>query len=165
MIAIAMISFAAVFMIKEKIETKANQISERRIMLVAMEKNEDNFLQIKESYKIVQNDLPVIKQYFPDEDNIDSFVDNIQSLAEKSGGKQILKFEPLNKSAIEGINLRKLTLSSTVYGNTGIFIKYLQGIQNMPYFIRIDRIEIKNAVGTSDINGQMFIEASLFIKK
>ncbi len=165
MLVIAILSLAAVFFIKGKIETKANQISERHIMLVALENNEENFLQIKESYKIVQKNLPAIKSYFPEEDNIDSFINSIQNLAEKNGGSQILKFEPMNKSQAEGANLRKLNFSSTIYGNTNTFIKYLDGLKAMPYFVKINRTEIRNSLGTSDINGQMLIEASLFIKK
>lgn len=165
MLIIAILSLTAVFIIKEKIQTKADQISERHVMLVALENNEENFLQIKESYKIVQDNLPVIKQYFPEEDNIDNFIYSIQSLAEKNGGSQILKFEPMNKSQIEGNNLRKLNFSSTIYGNMDTFIRYLEGIKAMPYFVTINKAEVRNSLVTSEINGQMFIEASLFIKK
>lgn len=165
MFVMAILSLAAVFMIKNKIETKACQILERHIMLLSMENNEENFLQIKESYKIVEDNLPAIKQFFPEEDDIDGFINDIQNLAEKNGGSQTLTFEPLNKSAAEGINLKKLNFSSTVYGNMNVFTKYLDGIRNMPYFVKIDRIEIKNSAGTSDISGQMFVEACLFIKK
>lgn len=164
-IAIVVLSLLAIFEIKKKIEIKAKQIFEKQTMLAAIENRNENYSSLKSKYEIVKENLPIMKNLLPEEENLDVPIKALENLAPETNNTQMLKFESAASSKTEGENAKKINFSTTLTGNFETFTKYLEDLYNMPYFIKINSIDVKNSTGIYSSNGQMTINATLFYRK
>ncbi len=159
------LSLLAVFEIRKKIEIKANQILEKQIMLAVVENKNENYYNLKSKYEIVKENLPLIKNLLPEEENLDIIIKTLEDFAIKTDNTQILKFEPVANFKAEGENVRKINFSATLTGNFETFTNYLGALYDMPYFIKINSIDVRNSTNIYNINGQMTINATLLYRK
>lgn len=151
------------FAIKDKISTKASQISQGRTMLISMDKRESGFVDLKDDYGIVKENLPLAKDLFPAIDDMDSFIDRVDRLALELGGTNIMKFD--NNPEIFGQNLRKLNFTIVFSGKGEFFPKFINEFDKLPYFTKINGIEIRNASNSTANPDVITIDASIFLKK
>jgi len=151
------------FSIKNNISAKAGQISQGRTMLISIDQRESSFVNLKDNYGIVKNDLPATKNLFPTIDDMDNFIDRIDSLATELGGTKIIKFE--NNPEIFGQNLRKLNFTIIFSGKKEFFSRFINEFDKLPYFTKINRIEIKNTPENTDGPDVITISAAIFLKQ
>lgn len=156
-------SVLALFVIKDKISAKVNQISQRRTMVMSLDKRENNFVNLKKDYQIVKTELPEAKSLFPGIDDMDAFIDSTDNLSNELGGNKTIKFE--NNPELFGTNVNKLNFTLVFSGKKEFFSKFLEQLTRLPYFTKINKIDIKNSQDPAADPDAMTITASIFLKK
>jgi len=159
------ISTSVVFILKNKIENRATQLQEKRNMLEILEKRDENFLELKSANKLVEKNLPTIKDMLPDEKNIEKFVTTLENIATKTNNNQVLIFNPIENSKPAGEKIDSLEFSITLIGNSYSFINYLEEFEKLPYFIEIKNVVIKNNSGIANNNSQMNLKLEIYIRR
>lgn len=163
-IVLAIISSTTVlFVIKDKISTKVNGISQRRSMVISLDKRESNFLNLKKDYGIVKENLPKAKSLFPGIDDIDTFIDSVDKLSFELGGSKTVKFE--NNPESFGTSVNKINFTVVFSGKNEFFSRFIEEFKRLPYFIKINRIDIRNSQNPLAAPDSMTIGASIFFKK
>ena len=163
-IMIVAISMSVVFILKNKIEDKTVQLQEKRNMLEVLEKRDENFLELKNTNKLVKKNLLVIKKMLPDEKNIEKFVTTLENIATKTNNNQILIFDPIENSKPTGEKIDSLEFSVILTGNSYSFINYLEEFEKLPYFIKIKNVTIENNLGIVNNNSQLNLKSEIYIK-
>ena len=163
-IMIVVISMSVVFILKNKIEDKTVQLQEKRNMLEVLEKRDENFLELKNTNKLVKKNLLVIEKMLPDEKNIEKFVTTLENIAAKTNNNQILIFDPIENSKPTGEKIDSLEFSVILTGNSYSFINYLEEFEKLPYFIKIKNVTIENNLGIVNNNSQLNLKSEIYIK-
>ena len=163
-IMIVAISMSVVFILKNKIEDKTVQLQEKRNMLEVLEKRDENFLELKNTNKLVKKNLLVIEKMLPDEKNIEKFVTTLENIAAKTNNNQILIFDPIENSKPTGEKIDSLEFSVILTGNSYSFINYLEEFEKLPYFIKIKNVTIENNLGIVNNNSQLNLKSEIYIK-
>ncbi len=161
---IVVISILVVFSMTNKIKIDAEKIFSDRSTLTLLEKENENLLELKNNYSLVNNKLPLIKEMIPDERGLEKAVISLENLASKTNNNQILNFETLGKSKLAGEKIKYLNLSITLNGNIDSFMLYLEEFKKLPYLIEIKNIAIKNSSGIFNNESQMNMETSIYIR-
>lgn len=156
-------SILVIFAIKDKISAKASLISQNRAMLISLDRRENSFINLKNSYGIVSENLPIVKSYFPIMDDVESFIDRIDNITTEFGGTKMIRFD--NNPEVFGQNLRKLNFTLTFSGKRELFSKFANKLDKLPYFTKINKIDIRNSTDSSVNPDIMTINASLFLKR
>ena len=159
------ISISFIFILKDKIESMAAQLQEKRNMLEILEKHDENFLDLKSTNKLVEKNFLIIETMLPDEKSIEKFVAALENIAAKTNNNQFLVFSSIENSKQVGEKINSLEFSVTLTGNSYSFIDYLEELKKMPYFIKIKNITIENGSGIANNNSQMNLKSEIYIKK
>ena len=154
-----------IFILKNKIESKAAQLQEKRNMLEILEKRDENFLDLKSTSELVEKNLPIIKMTLPDEKSIEKFVAALENIAAKTNNEQFLVFNPIENSKQAGEKISRLEFSVALTGNSSSFINYLEEFKKLPYFIEIKNITIENNLGITNNDSRMNLKSEIYIKK
>jgi len=157
-------SASIIFMLKNKITDKSKQILEKRSVLALSKGSDENFIALKSNYAIVEKKLPILKNALPDEKNIEKAVTVLENLAMRTNNVQVLNFESLDSAKSSGENAKSLKFSVDLIGSAGSFTQYLNKLQNLPYFIEIDNLSMKNHLGIFSNESQMNIKAKIYIR-
>jgi len=164
------ISFVIVFTVSsvlflaDKIEGKTKQLQEKRSILRVSQQQDDNFLELKKTYDIVKNNQKKIKEAFPNDDNIEDFIVALENAAEQTGNSQILNFDPMDNTKIEGENIKSLKFTIFLTGNVNAFINYLKRLKDLSYFIEIENITLNNNLGIANNDSKMNIKSKIYIR-
>lgn len=163
-LAIVLVAGAIVFTLKDKIAASAQKIYEKQNMLAVIGMRENNLASLKADYEIVKEKMPIMRTILPDEDNIGTAIDRLESMATQTGNEQVLNFERLSRpESLEIAN--SISYTATLTGNIGSFVAYFDGIKKLPYPIEISSISIANGSGISENNTRLNYSAKIFIKK
>lgn len=160
-IAVAL-SAVILFALKNKLSTKAKQISDRRAMAISLDKRESNLVALKGSYNIVSDNISKARSLFPEIDNMDELVEAIDKVSMEFGGTSTIKFE--NQTGLFGQNTRKLDFTLIFSGRKEFFSRFIKAMKDMDYFIEIRKIEIKSSSENVTIPDSMTVNASIFIR-
>jgi len=159
----AICSTLALFVMKDKISTEVNEISQRRNMVISLDKRESNFVNLKKDYAIVSDGLPKARSLFPEIDDMDDLIDRIDKLSLELGGSNAIKFD--NNPEPFSSNTNKLNFTIVFSGNKEFFSKFTDEFSKLPYLTKINRIEIRNSQNPDTAPDLMTIGASIFLKK
>lgn len=159
----AILSALALFIMKDKISAEVNKISQRRNMVISLDKRESNFVNLKRDYAIVNDGLPKARSLFPEIDDMDDLIDMIDKLSLELGGSNTIKFD--NNPEFFSSNTNKLNFTMVFSGKKEFFSKLIDGFSKLPYLIKINRIEIRNSQNPETAPDLMTIGASIFLKK
>jgi len=163
-IAIISVSFFVVLNLQSKIKEKSEWIFEKRSMLMILEEREENLARLKKDYDTVKEKLPILKKSLPEEDNFERFLGTLENLASVTNNNQILNFEPLDNSKLVGEKTKSLKFSANLTGSAESFARYIENLQKLPYFIKIENISVKNDSGISSSNSQMTLNMRLYMQ-
>lgn len=157
--------FVLLFYVMEgEIGKKAQLVYEKRSMLAALERREDNFLELKSDQAVLEKNLPILKKALPGEKDIDGVINNLENLAIQTDNDQILNFEPLAGAESAGA-LKSVKFSAILSGNISSFSQYMKKLQSLPYFIEIVSVNISNDKGFSNNGSRLNLTAKLYYKK
>lgn len=156
-------STLALFVMKDKISAEVNQISQRRNMVISLDKRESNFVNLKKDYAIVSDGLPKARSLFPGIDDMDDLIDRIDKLSLELGGSNTIKFD--NNPESFSANTNKLNFTIVFSGKKEFFSKFTDRFSKLPYLTKINRIEIRNSQNSEAAPDLMTIGASVFLKK
>lgn len=140
MVVIAVCAYS-VFVLKGQIETKAKKIYEKRSMLAVFEKRYENFFQLSKDYKMVGENLELIRKSLPKEDGLDVAVNAFDSLATQKGVSQTLNFEPMS-GTLSSASVKPIKFSAVVTGDAWALSDYLEKLGSLPYFIVINNVDV-----------------------
>jgi len=134
-------------------------------MLEVSEKHDANFLELKNTYQIVKDNLKNAKEMIPDEKNLEDLVIALENTATQTNNGQTLTFDPIEKSKSVGEKTVSLNFSANLTGNIDSFSNYLDKIKTLPYFIEIENITIKNGSGIINNDSVMTLKSKVYISK
>lgn len=159
-------SAIALFTLKDWISSKADQISNERAMISALESRESNFANLKDNYDIVKEELPKLKSLLPEIDDLDGFVGDADSTAKDLGGAVDIKFATSSESF--GQSLRKLDLTMTFSGKKEFFSKFIADLESLPYIVKINKIDIRNSssvASAENASDTLTAAVTIFLKR
>ena len=111
----------------------ATLLSERTTLLYNLKKEVD----------IVGQNESIIKQAFVPSNNILSFVAILESIAIKNGVTQTFHFSsPVAWDVSAEFPIEKIVYQNSISSNISTFIRYLEDFESLPYFTKIDSINI-----------------------
>ena len=129
-----------------KVSTKA--MSDRRLATMLSERTALLSSLKREADLIGSNDT-IIKRAFIPSNNILEFVAILKSLALKNGVTQTFNFSsPTPGTIVASFPLATISYQNTVSSNVPTFINYLKEFEQLPYFTKIDSLNISS--GTAD---------------
>ncbi|MBW6441231.1 type 4a pilus biogenesis protein PilO [Patescibacteria group bacterium] len=158
-------SISLILFLTNKIQNKSDELHEKRSILRVSQQQDSNFLELKNSYHIVENNLEKIEGLFPNADNIQNFIISLENTATQTNNQQILNFPPLESAKNESTNLKSISFSIFLTGNMNTFIEYLNKVKKLTYFIDIESINLSNNTGVSFNDSKMNIKAKIYIRK
>lgn len=162
-LAIIVAGGAISFVLKNKIEARAEKIYESRSMLKVLENRDENYSLLKADYPLVQEGLPILRKALPKDDGLDAAVSSLDALAVETNNIQNLVFDPLIGAQAAG-GMKSVGFTASLEGNFGTFENYFKKIQKLPYFIEIGNISIANGEGVFNNNSHLNFKARLYIK-
>lgn len=155
---------SVVFFLIDKIENKTEKLQEQKSMLKVLQQQNDNFLELKKTYNIVEENQKKIESILPDDNTIENFIIKLEQIAEQTNNSQSLNFEPLENAKTAGGNVKSLKFTVLLTGNLNTFIKYLNQVKSSSYFVEIENITIINSLGISNNNSKINIKAKTYIR-
>jgi len=163
-ILVIVFTVSLILFLVDKIENKTKQLQEKRSILLVSQQRDNNFLELKNSYEIVENNQKTFEQIFPNENNIEKFIVTLENTAKNTNNIQTLNFDQLRNATIEGENIKSIKFTIILTGNISSFINYLNEIKKLSYFIEIENITLNNNLGITNNNSRMNIKSKVYIK-
>jgi hypothetical protein len=127
-----------------------------------------------ESLKILNRDMQIIGENdnkietaFIPADNILNFVSELDKLANKNNLIQIYRFEtPASSNLAAPFPIGTISYSNNFTSNVSTFSSYLKEFENLPYFTKIDNINISSQDKAGWTNqSNISYKATLYTKK
>lgn len=157
-------TISSILFLVDKIENKTKQLQEKRSILRVSQQQDNNFLELKNTYNIVETNQKKIENIFPNENNIENFIVKLENISNQTNNTQILNFDSLDNAKIEGENIKSLKFTIFLTGNINTFTDYLNQIENLFYFIEIENVTLDNNLGISNNASKMSIKSKIYIK-
>lgn len=144
-VVIILVSFFIIYNIKNEINKITDKVSLNNKINNEFKIRTELFSVIKENAgQIGQNDLIIEKAFIPSND-ISLFIDTLDKLVSESKIPQSYRFDtPIPSTQIEDISFSNISYSNNLNINVNDFIKYLKEYENLPYFTKIESINISS---------------------
>ncbi len=168
LIALVAISTAtlAMWFFSRKIEHTASGVIQNYRLVNTLEKRTELFSMIKRDVNIVGTNDTLIEQAFLSSDNILEFTEALKSVAFKNSIAQNLNLEgPVLSPQTAPFPIATVSYSSSLEGNLQAFSNYLKDFERLPYFTKIESINIssQDTAGLRGISTASF-RATLYTK-
>ncbi|HEY4496792.1 MAG TPA: type 4a pilus biogenesis protein PilO [Candidatus Paceibacterota bacterium] len=154
---------AVILFMKGKINSISQDVNRTLNSIAAQTANLNNSARLKQQYDALHPFVPKIKNLIPDSDKLPIFVADIEAVSEKVGVKSSVRFglEPVPSSAVT--NTKEIQIFLNSVGSGKAFVAFLKELATMPYFVRLNDVEIDAAVGldstsTLKANGTLFLK-------
>jgi len=152
LIALGFISIAsiAVFFIAGQISKISDNAAKDRQVAADLSERTSLLSNLKYESELIGNNDDTIRHAFIPSNNILAFVSILESLALKNGVTQSFHFSSPSPSTGEtAFPYSMIIYQNTISSNVPTFINYLKDFEKLPYFTKIDSINI-SAASTAD---------------
>lgn len=126
--------------------------AEKRKTLFLYQTSQEQFSVLREDFQFIEPHWDKISRVFPSSENIISFINTVENLAQEKGVQQTFRFEGEKGQPVPELNLNKIPFNINVGGTSAQFLEYLKGIEKLPYFVKIESI---NMVSATTVDGLM----------
>jgi Tfp pilus assembly protein PilO len=134
------------FFISTKIEGITKSVIKNRQLASTLEKRTELFATLKHDTETVGTNDVLIEKAFPSSDNILEFISALENIATKNGVTQSFHFNTPTPSATPApFTLSTVSYSNNLSGNLPALINYLKDFEHLPYFTKIDTINLSSA--------------------
>ncbi len=149
-LAIMSVSIGAIMFISGKITKMAYETATSRHLAATLSERTSLLSSLKHETDIIGPNATTIIQAFIPSNNILDFVAIIKSIALKNGITQSLNFSsPTPTSLGTEFNVATISYQNTISSaNVSIFINYLKDFERLPYFTKINSLNISS--GSAD---------------
>ncbi len=156
----------AVWFLSRQIESITSGVVQNRKLVNTLEKRTELFSVIKRDADIVGTNDTLIEKAFLSSDNILEFTEALKSIALKNSVSQNLSLEgPVLSTQIAPFPIATITHTNSLEGNLLSFSSYLKDFERLPYFTKIESINIssQDTAGLRGTSSQSF-RATLYTK-
>ncbi len=144
LVAVSTATFAAWFLSRE-IGRITNGVVQNHRLVNTLEKRTELFSVIKRDVNIVGTNDTLIEQAFLSSDNILVFTEALKSTALKNSVNQNLNLEgPVLSTQVAPFPIATIAYVSNLEGNLLTFSNYLKNFESLPYFTKIESINISS---------------------
>lgn len=157
------ISLTASLYLVGKINSVSETITEKRAMLSLYQNSQEQVAVLKEDFPKISNHIDRVENIFPSSENILPFINAVENLSGTSGVQQTFKFGNIIPQPISDIGLSTISFNVALSGNRNQFSMYLSQLEKLPYFTKIESINMVTAQGF-DGSSQMSIGGLLYTK-
>ncbi|HBB44369.1 MAG TPA: hypothetical protein DCZ83_03230 [Candidatus Yonathbacteria bacterium] len=149
-LAVVTISFSVILFVSGKITKMATETATNRHLAATLSERTSLLSNLKHETDIIGPNDKILKQAFIPSNNILEFVAILKSLALKNGITQSLNFSsPTPTSLGTTFPLATISYQNTISSaNVSIFINYLKDFEKLPYFTKINSLNISS--GSAD---------------
>ena len=141
-LAICLVSgFLVIYPLINKIKSSSLAFIEKKETLEILEKEQIEFNLLKEQYKKIEPELTKINQSLLNSEKTLDFIVALENIAEKANNNYEIKVTQLQKEPKEKFSF--LTFQIYLWGSFPNLIKFLIYLENMPYWVETDQIQIR----------------------
>ncbi|OHA79570.1 MAG: hypothetical protein A2747_03985 [Candidatus Yonathbacteria bacterium RIFCSPHIGHO2_01_FULL_44_41] len=147
LIAFAVVLFTSgvVFFLSGQITKVSNRTAKDRQLVTMLSERTAVLSNLKHDTDIIGANESTIKQAFIPSNNILEFVAAFENLASKNGLTQAFHFSsPTTMDTGSPITLTTIGYQNNISSNVSVFINYLKDFERLPYFTKIDSINISS---------------------
>lgn len=157
------LSVAVSLYFASRISKISKTAAEKRETLLLYQTSQEQFSVLREDFQAISPHWDKIIRIFPSSENVISFINIVENLASTTGVQQTFRFEGANSQSVPELNLNKIPFNVNIGGTQAQFLEYLRGIERLPYFVKIESINITSAA-TIDGQIQVNVRGILYIK-
>lgn len=146
-----------------QIKSISEVLTEKRAMLSLYQNSQEQFAVLKEDFPKIQKHIDKVENAFPSSENMLPFINAVENLPGASGVSQSFKFENIVPQPIPNLGLNVIPFNVVLSGNRTQFLAYLSLLEKLPYFTKIESMNMTAAQGL-DGPSQMNLRGILYIK-
>lgn len=158
------ISLTASLYLVGRINGVSEMIIEKRAMLSLYQNSQEQFAVLKEDFPKISKHIEKVENAFLSSENILPFISAVENLSGASGAQQSFKFENIIPQFIPDLGLNTVSFNVSLSGNRSQFSTYLSLLEKLPYFTKIESMNLITAQGF-DGSSQMSIRGLLYTKQ
>lgn len=138
-------TIVVIFFLKDKIENVTDSIA-LNLKLKAQLKERSELISVLENdIQIIGDNNTFIKESFPPSEDISKFIDSLDKLIEGETINQIYRFETPKPSSLSGpFPISSISYTNNINTDFSGLSSYLKKFENMPYFTKIENINISS---------------------
>jgi len=166
-IVVALVSFTAVYVLKNRIEKIGNALVENKKISFYLEKRSEMFAKLAQDMKIVDGHDAKIESAIPSADNILDFVSALDILATQNSEQHTVNFSnPVLVSTLpDGSSLYSIDFNVSLSSSVFSLVGFLRGFDQLPYFTTISGITLNAPVDRGwDGTSSIIIQGKLYAK-
>lgn len=146
--AIAVATLAS-FLLAREISRVSTAVIQNRHLATTLEKRTEVFGTIARDARVVGTNDTLIERAFIPSDNIFEFISILESIALKNTATESFHFEnPVPSSESAPFPLSTIGYQNTLSLNVFTFMNYLKDFERLPYFTKIENLNISSQDGT-----------------
>lgn len=134
-----------VFWASNKIETLTDSISLNQKLRAQLKERSELIAVLEKDVKLVGDNNILIKESFVPAENISNFINDLDKLASQNSINQIYRFETPKPSDLSGLMpISSINYTNNMTADLTNLVNYLKSFENMPYFTKIEGINISS---------------------
>lgn len=149
----------------QKIEQKSGSLLQKRILAEVVQRRAQTKIFLQEDFKKVEPYLNQIKNVFPDQENLVSFLSVLEALAAQTGNQQSFIFENTAPLSVGDFTLNRVVYRISLAGNYDSALNYFRKFEKLPYVVKINNFDVSGSGGldkgaTVIIGGEIYSKYS-----
>ena len=162
------IAVILIFLISKQIEKITDRITLNHKLELELKTKTQQLLLVEKDAKIIGENYPLIIKAFIPSDNISEYIDALDKLSADTGIKQSYRFDsPKDSTRLDSFDFSSITYKNDLNGNVVSLLSYLKSFENLPYFTKIENLNIKSqdkngwtGSSTITINGALLTQSN-----
>lgn len=159
------IALVACIYLASKINAISDEIIEKRTILFIYQNSREQFAVLREDSQALSQRIDTVINVFPSSENVLAFINAMEDLAAKNGMQHTFKFETAGLQPDQDLNLNKIPFNISLNGTPSQFLGYLNGLEKMPYFTKVDSLNVSSLQGGEGGQSQMNIRGLLYVRQ
>lgn len=153
----------AISYLVKQVKSASKSLQEKRVMLVVWEQKDRTLSSLREDYKKVEQDFPLIEKSLPRKEGLIDYIAALEDVASKAGVTQKISFEPEAKTTRPSVH-PSISHRIKINGDLDSTIAYLSGLENLIYFIKFDVLSMRSGEDIQK-NSETDLSSEIYIKK
>lgn len=159
----SVVSLATSLYFASRIKDISDVITEKRAILSLYQNSQEQFAVLKEDFPKISKNIDKVENTIPSSESMLPFISAMENLSGASGVQQSFKFESIAPQPVLDMGLNAVPFNVTLSGNRAQFMAYLSLLEKLPYFTKIESVNMTAAQGL-DGPSQMNLRGVLYIK-
>lgn len=157
------ISLIASLYFASRIKDISEVLTEKRAMLSLYQNSQEQFAVLKEDFPKISKNIDKVENAIPSSESMLPFISAMENLSGASGVQQSFRFESVAPQPVLDLGLNAIPFNVTLSGNRTQFMAYLSLLEKLPYFTKIESMNMMAAQGF-DGPSQINLRGLLYIR-